>query len=123
MNDVTSELRLQKGVLDTDLGSARCWRANKYIVDNRASQSAAKDPAKLRQTGRADSIANLLEEGSRVVADTLEPFMPVTARKIFDLLNVDEAAARKPYGEGLKPGHRVKPPVPLFPRREKLAAS
>jgi hypothetical protein len=49
--------------------------------------------------------------------------MPVTARKIFALLNVDEAMARKPYGAGLKPGHRVNPPVPLFPRREKLAAS
>jgi methionyl-tRNA synthetase len=49
--------------------------------------------------------------------------MPVTTHKIFDLLNVDDATTRKPYGEGLKPGHQVKPPVALFPRREKLAAS
>jgi hypothetical protein len=50
--------------------------------------------------------------------------MPVTAAKIFDLLNVrDDATKRAPYGEGLKPGHKVQPPTPLFPRREKLAAT
>jgi len=36
---------------------------------------------------------------------------------------VDDTAARKPYGEGLKPGHKVNAPIALFPRREKLAAS
>jgi len=93
--------------------------ANKYIVVT-APFSLAKDPAKLPQV--AQILANLLE-AIRVVADALEPFMPVTARKIFELLNIDEATARKPYGEGLKPGHKVNPPVPLFPRREKLVAT
>ena len=92
--------------------------ANKYIVAT-APFSLAKDPANLPQV--AQILANLLE-AIRVVADALEPFMPMTAHKIFDLLNVDDAVARKPYGEGLQPGHRVKPPVALFPRREKLAA-
>jgi hypothetical protein len=47
--------------------------------------------------------------------------MPVTSRRIFDLLNVDGVAARAPYGDGLKPGHTVKAPVALFPRIEKTA--
>jgi methionyl-tRNA synthetase len=93
--------------------------ANKYIVAT-APFSLAKDSAKLPQV--AQILANLLE-AIRVIADALEPFMPVTARKIFELLNVDEAIAGKPYGAGLKPGHRVNPPVPLFPRREKLAST
>ena len=90
--------------------------ANKYIVAT-APFSLAKDSAKLPQVGQI--LANLLE-AIRVVADALEPFMPVTARKIFELLDVDEAMMRKPYGEGLKPGHQVNAPVPLFPRRERL---
>ncbi len=93
--------------------------ANKYIVAT-APFSLAKDPAKLPQVARI--LANLLE-AIRVVADALEPFMPVTAHKIFELLNVDEAMARRPYGQGLRPGHKVNAPVPLFPRREKMAAS
>jgi methionyl-tRNA synthetase len=93
--------------------------ANKYIVAT-APFSLAKDPAKLPQV--AQILANLLET-IRVVADALEPFMPVTTRKIFELLKVDEATARKPYGEGLKPGHKVNPPLPLFPRREKLTST
>jgi methionyl-tRNA synthetase len=68
----------------------------------------------------AQILANLLE-AIRVIADTLEPFMPVTSRKIFDLLNVDDATARAPYGDGLKPGHTVKAPIALFPRIEKNA--
>lgn len=83
-------------------------------------RSVSRRSANLPQV--AQILVNLLET-IRVVADALEPFMPVTARKIFDLLNVDDTAARKPYGEGLKPGHKVNAPIALFPRREKLAAS
>ncbi len=95
------------------------WRAldsaNKYIVAT-APFTLVKDPDKLPQV--AQILANLLE-ALRIIAAQLEPFMPVTAGKIFDLLNVDEELARKPYGEGFKPGHKIKPPVPLFPRIEK----
>ncbi len=116
-DDVTKELDFKRAL-------EKIWAgldvANKYIVET-APFSLAKDPAKLPQV--AQILANLLE-AIRVVADALEPFMPVTAGKIFDLLNVvDDATKRAPYGEGLKPGHQVNAPVPLFPRREKLAAS
>jgi hypothetical protein len=47
--------------------------------------------------------------------------MPRQARKIFDLLGVDEAAAYAPFGAGLKPGDRVKSTLALFPRIDKAA--
>ena len=104
-----------KGALET------IWQtldaANKYIVAT-APFSLAKDPAKMPRVGQI--LANLLE-ALRVIADALEPFMPVTAGKIFAMLNVDDATARQPYGAGLKPGHKVNPPVALFPRRDKPA--
>jgi methionyl-tRNA synthetase len=55
----------------------------------------------------------------RVVADTLEPFMPVASKKILGLLDVDEKLARAPFGDGIQPGHHVNPTTPLFPRIDK----
>ena len=89
--------------------------ANKYIVDT-APFTLAKDSANLPRV--AQILANLLE-GLRIVADTLEPFMPVTARRLLDLLAIDEDTARAPFGQGLTVGHRIKPATPLFPRIEK----
>jgi methionyl-tRNA synthetase len=89
--------------------------ANKYIVAT-SPFTLAKDPAKLPRV--AEILATLLE-CLRVSADTLAPFMPSTAPRILELLGVDEATARAPFGQGIKPGHRVKAPVPLFPRIEK----
>jgi methionyl-tRNA synthetase len=119
------EHRVAAAVDDLDFKGAleSIWQtidaANKYIVAT-APFSLAKETANLPQV--AQILANLLET-IRVVADALEPFMPITAEKIFDLLNVDDETARKPYGEGLQPGHKVKASVALFPRREKPAAS
>jgi methionyl-tRNA synthetase len=93
--------------------------ANKYIVAT-APFTLAKDADKLPRV--AQILANLVE-GLRVVADTLEPFMPVTSKKILALLNVDEKLARAPYGEGIKSGHHVNPTTPLFPRIEKKSVT
>ena len=89
--------------------------ANKYIAAT-APFTLAKDPTQMPRVGQI--LVNAIE-GLRVIADHLEPFMPVTAKKIFAMLNVDEATVRKPYGEGLKPGHKVNAPIALFPRIEK----
>lgn len=86
--------------------------ANKYIVAT-APFTLAKEPAQLPRV--AQILANLVE-ALRVVADTLEFFMPATAKKILDLLAVDQATAHEPFGAGIKPGHRVQPTTPLFPR-------
>ncbi|HLW69618.1 MAG TPA: methionine--tRNA ligase [Candidatus Binataceae bacterium] len=90
--------------------------ANKYVAMTVPFTLFKTDPARVQVI-----LANLTE-AVRVLANTLEPFMPVTAQKIFAMLNVDEETARKPYGEGLKLGHKVNPPVALFPRIEKAKA-
>ncbi|HYB90853.1 MAG TPA: methionine--tRNA ligase [Candidatus Binataceae bacterium] len=92
--------------------------ANKYVVAT-SPFTLAKDPAKLARV--AQILSNLLE-GLRVIAGVLEPFMPATAVRLFDLLGIDERAAHLPFGQGLKPGHRVKPATALFPRIEKPPA-
>jgi methionyl-tRNA synthetase len=88
--------------------------ANRYIV---ATQpwTLAKDSNRAR---RLDQILANLIEALRVIGYQLEPFMPVTSRRLLDLLNVDEAAAAAPFGQGIQPDHRVKPPAALFPRIE-----
>jgi len=121
-----SSIAEKAGPLIDDLGFNRAleviWQAldagNKYIVAT-SPFTLAKDPAKLPRV--AEILANLVE-GLRVVGDTLEPFMPVTSGRLLDLLGVDEATAHAPYGKGIKQGHRVKAPVPLFPRIEKPKA-
>jgi methionyl-tRNA synthetase len=92
--------------------------ANKYIVQT-APFTLAKDPAKMPRV--AQILGNLVE-GLRVAACALEPFMPVTAQRILDLLQIDAATAGASYGQGLKPGHKVKPATPLFPRIDKPKA-
>lgn len=89
--------------------------ANKYIATT-APFSLAKDPA--NQARVAQILSNALE-ALRVVAANLQAFMPVTVTKIFDMLNLDNDLAAKPYGQGFRRGYRVKPPVALFPRIEK----
>jgi len=88
--------------------------ANKYIVATEPFK-LAKDPASKPRVERI--LANLLE-ALRVTADVLEPFMPTMAHRLIGLLDVDESTLRAPFGDGLKPGHRVKPAVALFPRIE-----
>ncbi len=92
--------------------------SNKYIVVT-APFTLAKEANQLPNV--AEILTNLLE-ALRIIARTLEPFMPVTSRKILDLLNCDEAKAHAPFGEGIKPGDRVQPATPLFPRIEKSKA-
>ncbi|MGO9605012.1 MAG: methionine--tRNA ligase [Candidatus Binataceae bacterium] len=123
LGDVFASIAERAGEFTGELAFNRAleaiWQAldaaNKYVVAT-SPFTLAKDPANLPRV--AEIIANLLE-GLRVVADTLEPFMPITSRRILELLAVDEATAHVPFGSGLKPGHRVNAPVPLFPRIEK----
>jgi methionyl-tRNA synthetase len=123
IRELFAELETRAGAMTEELSFNRAleatWQAldaaNKYIVAT-SPFTLAKDPAKLPRV--AQILANLLE-GLRVVADVLEPFMPITSKRMFEMLAVDEKTARAPFGEGIKKGHRVNPPVPLFPRIEK----
>ncbi|SRR5579885_1691466 len=121
MSGLEERVDAQVQELAFNRGLEAIWQAldvaNKYIVQT-APFTLAKDQAKLPRV--AQILANLTES-LRVVAAALEPFMPVTSRRILDLLQVDETAAAAPYGRGLKQGHKVKPATPLFPRIDRKA--
>ncbi len=91
-------------------------KANAYIV--------ATEPFNLVKDSKNSKLveailADLLEM-LRVTASLLEPFMPATSAKILTMLNVDAQTAGKSFGGGIQPGgHKVNPPVALFPRIEK----
>jgi len=47
----------------------------------------------------------------------LSPFLPETSARLRKLLNVPGAGQMgKPWGDFFVPGHKVEPPVVLFPR-------
>ncbi|HVN90352.1 MAG TPA: methionine--tRNA ligase [Candidatus Binataceae bacterium] len=111
------------GALVDDLAMNRAleaiWQAldaaNKYVAAT-APFTLAKDSAQMPRV--AQILTNAIE-GLRVIADNLEPFMPVTVGKILAMLNLDAVSVRSPYGAGFKSGHRVNAPTALFPRIEK----
>jgi methionyl-tRNA synthetase len=70
-------------------------QANKYIVET-APFTLAKDKATL---GRAGEVLHNLLEGLRVSAQLLSPFMPETALRLFDLLNLPTARLPIPSTE------------------------
>jgi len=91
-------------------------RANQY-VDQTAPFKLAKDPAKARELDEA--LFNLVET-CRIIAVLLWPFLPETAEKIFIQLGLSESPSRLAVASwgGLKPGHRIGTPAPLFPRKD-----
>ena len=121
MSGLEERVDAQVEVLAFNRGLEAIWQAldvaNKYIVQT-APFTLAKDQTRLPRV--AQILCNLTES-LRVVGSTLEPFMPVTSRRILDLLQADEATTAAPYGQGLKAGHKVKPATPLFPRIDKKA--
>ena len=91
-------------------------RANQY-VDRTAPFKLAKDPT---QAGRLDEVLYNLAEVCRVIAVLVWPFMPDPARRIFGQLKVEGEPgswSNTPWG-GLRAGHRIGEPAPLFPRRD-----
>jgi methionyl-tRNA synthetase len=121
MNELVERVDTQVEVLAFNRGLEAIWQAldvaNKYIVQT-APFTLAKEQSKLPRV--AQILANLTD-ALRVAAFALEPFMPVTSRRILELLQVEDAAAAAPYGWGLKAGRKVKPATPLFPRIDKKA--
>ena len=94
-------------------------RANQY-VDQTAPFKLAKDPAQSRQGGRLDEVLYNLAETCRVLAVLLWPFLPGTATKIYaqlGLTGTPDKFSEAAWG-GLKPGHKIGEPAPLFPRKD-----
>lgn len=91
-------------------------RANLYVEQTRPF-SLAKDPS---QAARLDEVLYNLIEVCRILAVLLWPFMPESAEKIFLQLNLPGSPdhfSMAAWG-GLKPGHRIGSPLPLFPRKD-----
>ena len=91
-------------------------RANQYVEET-APFKLAKDPA---QAARLDEVLYNLSEACRVIAVLLWPFLPTTATKIYEQLGLTGAPkefAAAAWG-GLKQGHAIGTPVPLFPRKD-----
>ena len=91
-------------------------RANQYVEET-APFKLAKDPA---QAQRLDDVLYNLTEACRVIAVLLWPFLPTTATKIYEQLGLTGAPtefAGAAWG-GLKQGHAIGTPAPLFPRKD-----
>jgi methionyl-tRNA synthetase len=93
------------------------WHAldhtNRYIVES-SPYTMIKEPGK---QGRVGEILHHLLEALRMLSALLSPFLPETSARLQKLLNVPEGGQmRKPWGDFFVPGHKVEPPVVLFPR-------
>lgn len=90
-------------------------RANQY-VDQTAPFKLAKDSA---QAGRLDEVLYSLAEACRIVGRLIEPILPETSARI--ALQLGSPAGSEGVGlawGGLKPGHVIGEPAPLFPRKD-----
>ena len=114
--DVKSQL--ERNELQAALQSiwALVTRANQYVEET-APFKLAKDPA---QAARLDEVLYNLCEACRVIAVLLWPFLPTTATKIYEQLGLSGAPKELTAATwgGLKQGHAIGTPAPLFPRKD-----
>jgi len=91
-------------------------RANEY-VDKTAPFKLAKDPEQAR---RLDEVLYNLVETVRILGVLLWPYLPDSATRIFEQLNLAEEPNRLAAAEwgGMAAGHKVNKPSPLFPRKD-----
>jgi methionyl-tRNA synthetase len=94
-------------------------RANLYVEQTKPF-NLAKDPA---QAPRLDEVLYNLCEVARVLAVLLAPFLPNTSARIYEQLGLGalpSAFSAAQWG-GLKAGHQIGEPAPLFPRKDDKA--
>jgi methionyl-tRNA synthetase len=86
------------------------------LVETSAPWKLAKDPA---QAARLDAVLYTLAEGLRILAILVAPVLPKASTAISGQLNVSgkPLLADAAWG-GLKSGHQLAKPVPVFPRIE-----
>lgn len=91
-------------------------RANLYVEQNQPFKMA-KDPTK---SVRLDEVLYNLLECCRILGVLLAPFLPETAEKIYAQLNISGGLSnlQEAAWGGLKAGHKVGAPLPLFPRKD-----
>ena len=109
--------------MELSLSIKKVWafisRANKYI-DETAPWALAKDETKKQELA---NVMYNLAESLRHISVLISPFMPVTAERIWQQLNLPgkfadvQLADIKVWG-GIAGGHKVGTPEQLFPRIE-----
>ncbi len=95
-------------------------RAGNEYVDRTAPFKLAKDPT---QAARLDEVLYNLCECCRVLAVLLSPYLPDTSSRILRQLALPETVARLDESQwgGIKQGHVIGDPAPLFPRKDLVA--
>jgi methionyl-tRNA synthetase len=103
--------------VDTALGVMRLGvNACNQLVESSAPWKLAKDEL---QADRLDGVLYHLAESLRIIAILLSPVLPKAARGIWEQLGVEgEFRLSDTAWGGLKDGHQLGPPIPLFPRIE-----
>ena len=109
--------------MELSLSIKKVWafisRANKYI-DETAPWALAKDETKKQELA---NVMYNLAESLRHISVLISPFMPITAERIWQQLNLSGEFAAvqlddiKTWG-GIEGGHKVGTPEQLFPRIE-----
>ena len=109
--------------MELSLSIKKVWafisRANKYI-DETAPWALAKDETKKQELS---NVMYNLAESLRYISVLISPFMPITAERIWQQLNLSGSFADvqlddiKTWG-GIEGGHKVGTPEQLFPRIE-----
>ena len=116
MSETAQQLRQGRlqGALESIWGLVN--RANQY-VDQTAPFKLAKEPT---QAARLDEVLFNLAEVCRVLAVLLWPFIPDASQRIYSQLGLSEPLDRFDQAAwgGLKPGHTIGDPSPLFPRKD-----
>ena len=121
MNTVTEYKTLMDNIQLSD-AIKKTWtfisRANKYI-DETAPWKLAKDESQ-KQT-LANTLYNLVES-LRIISILISPFMPETAQKIYNQLNLDnfesiQLEEAQTFGK-FPTQHKINKPQQLFPRIE-----
>ncbi len=119
-NRAVQAVRKQLAVNQLQAGLLSIWtlvnRANKYVEDT-APFKLAKQP---EQAKRLDDVLYNLSETCRVLSVLLWPFLPDTAVKIGRQLGLEREPNRLKSAAwgGLKAGHTIGKPEPLFPRKD-----
>jgi methionyl-tRNA synthetase len=93
------------------------WR----VVGDTNRYFASEEPWAIRKSQplRMQTVLYVTAEVLRIVAIMTQPFMPVSAGKLLNLLGVPGNARNLANGEispGLEPGTKLPRPVPVFPR-------
>lgn len=87
-------------------------KGNKYFNDKEPWNTVKSDPNK------AATCLNICNQLSKVIAITLNPYLPIKSMEIVKLLNIDEELDWDSAGTLLLPGHKIQQAKPIFKKIE-----